>query len=230
MHHCWRHLTFLHWTIDPVHLQRLLPPGLTVDTHEGSAYIGLVPFTMHGIRISGLPAVPGLRASHETNVRTYVVDERGVPGVWFFCLDAANPVFVHTARAWYRLPYVRSKMTLELAQGSVTYASSRRWPRGVVAGCRVEATYSGDYAEPQPGSLEFFLVERYVLFAYGSGRLYEGRVWHAPYKVCPGNCISVEEDMLKALQIERPDEPPHVLHSPGVDVDVYSLRRAEPSR
>ena len=43
MHHRWDLLTFLHWRYDPAEGQRLLPPGLTVQTFDGSAGVGLVP-------------------------------------------------------------------------------------------------------------------------------------------------------------------------------------------
>jgi uncharacterized protein YqjF (DUF2071 family) len=224
MVHSWRNLTFLHWAVPAEQLQRLLPKGLTVDTYEGRAYVGLVPFTMQGIRLSWLPPVPGLDRSHETNVRTYVVDERGVPGVWFFSLDAANPVFVHTARVWYRLNYVRSQMSMVVTDGRATYGSRRRWPRVGSAECRVEVYCPGTPVEAEPGTLEFFLVERYVLFAQSPRGIYEGRVWHAPYKVTGGEVVNVQETMLEAAQIARPAGEPHVLYSPGVDVQVYKLR------
>lgn len=225
MYHSWRNLTFLHWSLEPEALQALIPKGLTIDTHEGRAYVGLVPFTMHGIRLSWLPAVPGLRASHETNVRTYVVDERGVPGVWFFSLDAANPVFVYTARVWFHLNYVRSQMSISATDEHATYGSRRRWPRPGSAECRVEVACPGVPQEAQPGSLEFFLLERYVLFSHARGRLFEGRVWHEPYMVTTGRCLSLSETMLAAAGIGRPAHEPHVLYSRGVDVEVFPIRR-----
>ena len=107
MYQSWRSLSFLHWKFDQEAVQKLLPEGLTVDMFEGSTYAGIVAFTMHGIRLPWLPAVPGTSAFHETNVRTYVVDERGRPGVWFLSLEASNGLMVGIARNWYRLPYYR---------------------------------------------------------------------------------------------------------------------------
>ena len=223
MFHSWRHLTFLHWPVPAEELQRLLPPGLTVDTHEGVAYVGLVPFTMHSIRLSWAAAMRGLRESHETNVRTYVVDERGVPGVWFFSLDAANPLFVRIARAWYRLPYVLAEMKVEREGDGWRYESVRRWPASPGAASNVLVTGIGEETVVDPGSLEFFLVERYVLFSYSAGRLLSGRVFHKPYSVHKATCGYVQENLVKAAQIERPESEPHVLYSPGVDVEVFGL-------
>ncbi len=223
MHHSWRHLTFLHWPVPAEQLQRLLPPGLTVDTYEGVAYVSLVAFTMRDMRLSWSPAVPGLSASHETNVRTYVVDANGVPGVWFFSLDAANPAIVRIARAWYHLPYTRASMSVETSERSATYECVRS-SQDPTCMSRVESVFSGEPLATTPGSLEFFLVERYVLFASWRGRLYTARVWHVPYPICAAECLFVSENLVKAAHIERPDVPPIVHFCPGVDVEVFTLR------
>jgi uncharacterized protein YqjF (DUF2071 family) len=221
MYHSWRHLTFLHWPVVVEDLQRMLPPGLRVDTYEGVAYVGLVPFTMHSIRIAGLPAIPGLSASHETNVRTYVVDENGVPGVWFFSLDAENPVFVQTARAWYRLNYVRARMSVSAGEERIEYSSRRR----VGGRCIVKAAFGGDARHADPGTLDHFLVERYALYAYSRGRLLRGRVRHGPYPLVRATCERVDDQLVAAAGLSTSDAEPHVLYSPGVDVEVFGIRR-----
>ena len=60
MKQAWRNLAFLHWEIDPDLIQQTLPPGLTVDTFEGKAFIGIVPFYMRHVRPVYLPSVPGI--------------------------------------------------------------------------------------------------------------------------------------------------------------------------
>jgi uncharacterized protein len=52
----WRELCFLHWRIDPQLLEPLLPDGLELDTFDGSAWIGVVPFRMHA-QPRGLPVL-----------------------------------------------------------------------------------------------------------------------------------------------------------------------------
>src|SRR5262249_24091783 len=110
MHQNWHHLLFLHWEVPPQELQRLIPSELTIDTFEGKAYVGLVPFTMSGVRPVLTPPLPWISSFHEINVRTYVHFRRKDPGVWFFSLDASSSIAVAAARATYKLPYFHSKI------------------------------------------------------------------------------------------------------------------------
>src|SRR5215213_9215217 len=88
MYQVWSHLLFLHWAVPVAALRPLVPPGLEIDTFDGRAYVGLIPFTMTGVRPAGIPAIPGFSDAHEVNVRTYVHRDGRDPGVWFFSLDA----------------------------------------------------------------------------------------------------------------------------------------------
>src|SRR5690606_7514720 len=105
MHQIWRYVLFLHWSIPPERLRPLLPPGLELDLYRGEAYVGLVPFTMTGVRPVLTPSIPFVSSFHETNLRTYVHVEGRDPGVWFFSLDAASTLAVIGARAALSLPY-----------------------------------------------------------------------------------------------------------------------------
>jgi len=107
----WHDLLFMHWRIPPQTLRPLIPPALDLDIFEGSAWLGIVPFRMTGVRLRATPSIPGLSAFPELNVRTYIV-AGGKPGVWFFSLDAASALAVATARAWFHLPYFRARMSL----------------------------------------------------------------------------------------------------------------------
>jgi len=53
-------------------------------------WVGLVPFRVVGLTLPQAASVPWLSRFAETNVRTYVIDETGRRGVWFFSLDAAR--------------------------------------------------------------------------------------------------------------------------------------------
>jgi len=225
----WRQLGFLHWEVDPDGLRSLLPPALTLDTYEGRAFVGLVPFTMHGVRPLRGPAWPFVSAFHEVNVRTYVHFEGRDPGVHFFSLDAASRLAVVGARALWKLPYHFARMSLEAQpDGRIAYASERRVPGPVPAGCRLVYGPRAD-SPPQAaptGSLEHFLAERYVLYAAAGGRLLKGRVHHRPYPLQGGECAKLEECLLAAAGVPRGEGPPLVHYAEGVDVEVFALEAA----
>ncbi|WP_257454875.1 YqjF family protein [Archangium lipolyticum] len=229
MYQRWKHLLFLHWSLPPEVVAPLLPPGLTLDTFDGRAWVGLVPFTMRGVRPRGLPAVGFLSDFHETNVRTYVHFQGKDPGVWFFSLEAANAIAVRLARAWFKLPYHYAGMELTAGpQGSsYAYRSERRWPGPTPARCAVRCTPKGTVSNSTPGTLQHFLVERYFLYSTAHGQLFRGQVHHTPYQVRGADVEGLDETLLAAAGIPRPSEPPMALFSEGVDVDVFRLRCVE---
>jgi hypothetical protein len=222
----WRHLLFLHWAVPPDRLRALVPDGLDLDLFEGRAYVGLVPFTMTGVRPAGLPAFPGLSSFHETNVRTYVHRDGRDPGVWFFSLDAANPIAVAVARAVFHLPYFPARMRLDAGPGSVAYASRRLRVGPGRADCAIRATPTGTPAPARVGTLEYFLVERYLLYASRGGRLYRGQVHHSPYPLQTAEVLEMRETLVAAAGIARQDEAPLAHYARGVDVEVFGLTRA----
>ncbi len=229
----WRDLLFVHWPIESEALRPLVPAQLELDLYDGTAYVGLVPFTMTGVRPVGLPSVPGVSSFHETNVRTYVRLGDRDPGVWFFNLEAASAIAVRLARWLFYLPYHYARMFLEHEvnsppdePGSILYAGTRQWPGPVPASYAIRARAEGRIEPAKPGSLEHFLVERYILFAARKSRLYQGRVHHTPYPLQPAKVLSLDETLLAALGIDRPDTLPLVHFAQGVEVEVYPLRRS----
>lgn len=226
--HQWRQLLFVHWELDPALLHATLPAGLRLDTHEGRAYVGLVLFTMRGIRPTRfLPPLPGVSAFHETNVRTYVLGPDGRPGVWFYSLDAANSLAVRAARWGWHLPYFRADMQLEQQGDRLRYASTRRWPPPAPAHAAVQASIGAPVGPIDPEGLTFFLAERYLLYACApSGALSVGQVHHAPYPLHHATLDALDEDLLAAAGLARPAEPLPALYSPGVDVEVFPLQPA----
>ena len=126
MYQEWRDLLFLHWEYSVAAIQATLPDGLFVDTFGGKAYLGIVPFFMRNIRPRFLPAVPGISNFMEMNLRTYVYDRAGVPGVWFYSLDANQPLAVRIARRLFHLPYEHAKMkSSRTSAGAIRYESVR---------------------------------------------------------------------------------------------------------
>jgi uncharacterized protein len=223
----WRHLLFLHWQVPVNAVQALLPKGLTADTFEGRAYVGVVPFTMRDVRPRWSPSIPGISDFHELNVRTYVHQEGRNPGVWFFSLDAAKLVAVLAARALWHLPYHWASMSLVLDDDRVHYQSRRLWPEPIPADFEARYRIGKPVGHARPGTFEHFLAERYILFAETApGRLSIGRVHHTPYPLHHADLIEWREWMVKAAGLPEPQGEPHVLYSPGVDVEVFALRSA----
>jgi uncharacterized protein YqjF (DUF2071 family) len=227
MYQSWQNLLFLHWRFDPDVVQRSLPEGLTVDTHDGAAWVGIVPFYMRNIRPWWFRTVPGISNFLEVNLRTYVYDCHGTPGVWFYSLDANQGLAVKWGRGLFSLPYWPSRMSaVEGADGAIDFCSHRTGTDPALATqFRYRAASPPRHAAP--GSLEFFLVERYILFARGRrGGLFSGQVYHPPYAISDAE-VSRSDDHLIAISsvgLPRPDRPfDHALLSRGVDVDVFPL-------
>jgi uncharacterized protein YqjF (DUF2071 family) len=219
----WRHLLFLHWTSAVDELAATLPSGLTLDSWEGKAYVGVVAFTMRDVSPSWAPPLRPISDFHELNLRTYVVAD-GVPGVWFYSLDAASRVAVSIARRFWGLPYHHATMQLTIDGDDVRYRSERKRPPPT------PATFSADYrvgaerACAAAGTLDHFLVERYVLYAASkSGGLRRGRVHHEPYPLRTATVARYAQSMTSAAALPIDDGAPLVHYSPGVDVDVFDL-------
>lgn len=225
MHQRWENLLFLHWTVDRDAIQRTLPPGLWCDTFAGTGWLAIVPFAMRGVRPAGLPAIGPLSNFLELNVRTYVHDDHGVPGVWFYSLDCNQPLAVWVARTFFRLPYEHAAMRADFAD-EADYACARR---GAGGQARFRWRAANDVRTASPGSLEFFLLERYFLYAAVGNRLLRGQVVHRPYEFGPA-----EVRELSTLPAEQagfpglPARPQHVCHAPGVDVRILGLQRLAP--
>jgi len=256
---CWHNLAFLHWRVPADKLATLLPSGLEVDTFDGSAWVGLVPFRMSGVRPWWFPSLPGVSAFDETNVRTYV-HHNGVPGVWFFSLDAANRLAVRVARWRWRLNYHHATMRVErigedagggggggdegLVYWSERTAKGSGSPgatgpgvpgAGVDLEIRLDGIDSPEGVDPEgharPGSLEHFLVERYVLFTRDptgdSSTVYSGQVHHSPYPLRGARVLRCTESLILASGIEVSGAATHALYSEGVEVEIFGLRPVE---
>jgi len=226
MYQSWRELLFLHWRCRPDVLQAVLPPGLTLDTYDGAGWLGVVPFFMRNIRPRWSPAVPGISNFLELNLRTYAIDANGRPGVWFLSLDANRRLAVWAARRYFGLPYHLARMQADWNRrtGHVRFACQRQGTRDRLT-CRFEYAPSGPIATASPGTLEFFLVERYDLFAQTSAGLMIGRVHHPPYQVSAVNLQHWDEHLIELAGLPLPGRPPdHALVSRGVNVEVFPIR------
>ena len=219
----WCDLAFLHWPVPASALKKHLPPGLELDVFEGQAWVGVVPFRMEDVAPRGVPALPWLSAFAELNLRTYVVAE-GKPGVWFFTLDAANPVAVRVARALMHLPYFDAAMRCEKREGWTHYASERTHRGAAAAELRARYRATGAASPVQRATLEHWLVERYCLYAAdGQRRIFRGEIAHTPWPLQPG-VVEMEANMLTdALGFPLSDAPPLVHCAQRLDVVAWSL-------
>lgn len=218
----WHDLLFMHWPVPAALLRAQLPAGLELDTFEGEAWIGVVPFRMSGIRHRFSPPLPWLSAFPELNVRTYVTS-RGRRGVWFFSLDAANPVAVRAARWLFHLPYFDARMTCVRDGEGVKY-SSMRTHRGAPA-CAFEADYrpTGPPRQAAPGTLDDFLTNRLSLYAADRrGRVYRGDIEHAPWPLQAAEAEVRVNSMTAPVGIRLPPRPP-LLHFARI-LDVWAWR------
>jgi uncharacterized protein YqjF (DUF2071 family) len=222
MRQYWGKLLFMHWALDADMLRPLVPSQLSIDTFDGKAWIGVVPFTMWGIRASFLPPVPGTSAFHELNVRTYV-HYQGVPGVWFFSLDAANKLAVWGARTFYHLPYFNAEMSLRQEGNSIKYHSKRADKRGASAELDAAWTTGEPLAQTRPGSLGFFLTERYCLYSYHREQLYRSRIFHQPWPLRSATLEGYQSTMVESLGIQAPKGEPVLHYAESIGVNIWPL-------
>jgi len=235
MRQIWRHLGFLHWPIAADAIARVLPSGLEVDTFDGVAYLGIVPFTIPLTRAAGWPRAPLAPAFHELNLRTYVHRGGREPGVWFFSLDAASRLAVAGARVAYHLPYFHAAIAMDVAGGGegaggdgggleIAYRSRRT---SITADAHFAGRYrpAGQVAPAEAGTLELFLAERYLLYAWTGRKLRSARVFHAPYPLQPAVATDVQQTLIAAAGLPvATDAPPLVHYAREVDVQIYRPR------
>jgi len=221
MRQTWHDLLFMHWPISASLIRPIVPPELELDTFDGEAWIGVVPFWMSGIRRRGFPAIPGLSRFPELNVRTYVrVQDK--PGVYFFSLDAASSIAVWAARRFFKLPYFHARMQTENRAEEILYSSNR-----VGNTARFEGRFHpiAEVRRSGKNTLEHFLTERYCLYTVAYGRVYRGDVHHQPWPLQVATAEITMNTMAAAAQIELPDTPPLLHFAKRLDVLIFPLQR-----
>jgi uncharacterized protein YqjF (DUF2071 family) len=215
----WNDLAFLHWPVAASLVAPFIPSGLTLDEYDGHAWIAVVPFTMSSVTMRGIPPIRGLSAFPELNVRTYV-RHRDRPGIWFFSLDAASRLTVFGGRLLFSLPYFYASMRVEQRGGRTHYSSRRS------ADVRFAASYraTGPVAATAPGSLEYFLTERYRLYAAERDVLSFADIHHMPWPLQPGEAEIERNDMLAANRLSAEGKP--VVHfAKRLDVVIWPLQK-----
>jgi hypothetical protein len=225
MHQSWHDLLFAHWPVPVDDLRRAVPASLPLDTFNDQAWVGVVPFRMSDVYPRYTFSVPGLSAFPELNVRTYVVVD-GKPGVYFFSLDAANPLAVRLARSFFHLPYFDAHMSLVEKDGWIEYRSHRTHndAPGAELVCRYRPV--GDPYLAQHGSLEEWLTERYCMYPAGAdGRLYRGEIHHAQWSLQPAAAEFETNTMVLPHGLQLPHYPPILHFARRLEVVVWGLER-----
>jgi uncharacterized protein len=221
----WVDLLFAHWRVPEDALREVVPPQLPLDLYDGSAWLGVTPFCVRGLRLRGTAPVPVLSTFPELNVRTYVSVE-GKPGIYFLSLDADSCVAVRAARRTYRLPYFRSRIRVERDEEGIGYDLLRTADDGPPA--YFVARYGAEGAElaPRDGSLERWLTERYCLYTLDEAeRIQRGEIHHPPWPLRPGWAEIEANTMAMPFGIDLEGEP--LLHfSPRQDVAIWPLQPA----
>ncbi|HVF05098.1 MAG TPA: DUF2071 domain-containing protein [Frankiaceae bacterium] len=222
MVHRWSQLTFLHWSYDPALVQDLLPDGLTVETYDGRAWVGLVPFHMT-VRAPGVPALPWASYFPETNVRTYVTGPDGINGVHFFSLDAARLGAVLAGRG-LNLNYRWSRMRLGRRGDVVRYTCDRRWP-GPPARNDTEVEVGDPIPAAELTEFDHYLTARFRLWTTLGGRPVRMQAYHPPWPLRRATVRRLDDTLIGAAGLPAPAGDPVVHFSEGVDVRVGPPRR-----
>jgi uncharacterized protein len=222
MHQNWGKLLFMHWRIEEKLLRPVVPKDLEIDTFDGSAWIAITPFTMWDIRAFPpfIPRIPGLNSMHELNVRTYVHHDR-VPGVWFFSLDCNSAAAVLGARMFFHLPYYNAEIELEEEDETIDYSLDRidDPPAQFEASWEIGETLPYSH----PGSLEFFLTERYCLYSEHDRELYRARIYHEPWPLQRATLLSLDSTMIESQGLPTPTGDPLLHYAEEISVDIWPL-------
>ena len=225
MYQTWANLLFLHWPVEAAVLAAHLPSGVKIDEWAGKAWITMTPLQISGLRLPLTPAVPYLSEFNELNLRTYVSRD-GVPGVWFFSLDANRLLAVAGANTFFSLPYYHADIEVKSPDETTFDFDSARREDGQYFRCRW--TNERNYAFAEPGTHEFFLVERYALYTESDGSIYRSRIAHDPWEISTVSGISVETDMLDRFGLADDASKPLSVHAAQTrHVEIWPLEKLD---
>ncbi len=216
----WNELAYFHWPYEPATVQRLLPPGMRVDTFDGAAWVGLIPFEMRDVQFGRSPPMRRLGTFIEVNVRTYVTDGLGRRSVWFFSLDVPRSAAVAVARSVFGLPYCWAHAEHSVDGDRHRYQTQRRWPAGEQAGADIRFRVAARIPDNETCALDHFLYARWAMVAQRRQQLSYGRVDHPRWPLHGVDAVEIDQTLIEAAGLPTPDGTPHAHYSPGVDVRI----------
>ncbi len=219
----WDDLAFIHWPISPDQLRPLIPADLTLDLFDGSAWLGLVPFEMRAVHPRKLPSLPWISNFLELNLRTYVTGA-DKPGVWFFSLEAANPLAVQLARRFFHLPYFNARMSSHEKEAGHYYFSHRTHRNAPAANLMCTYWPTGPIQPAAPGSFEEWLTARYCLYATDPDQtVWRGEIHHIPWPLQAAEVEISINTMFAPIGMKAPQSPFIVHFAKTLEVVAWDL-------
>jgi len=216
----WYSLLFAHWPMAKSHVRMLVPPELELDTFQNEAWVSITAFHVR-MRPRGLFALGKFWSFPELNCRTYV-RYRGLPGIYFYSLDAGSLLAVSGARMFYRLPYFRAKMTCLKGRSEVDYRSQRT---------SLAASFVARYKPVSPrrlaefGTLEHWLIERYCLFTVAGTKVWRADIHHQPWLLQTATAGISSNTVAAAAGLSLGGPPTLVGYAEQQEVLVWPLRK-----
>ena len=214
----WNDLLFAHWPVARDRLRDLVPRHFELDAFDNEAWVSITPFQLTDLSPRGAPPLPWVSSFNEINVRTYVTYQ-GIPGVFFFSLDANSALAVAGASSLFHLPYYLADISFAEVEGRLAYESRRS---------NGEAAFRGEYAPigaaftPKSGTLDHWLTERYCLYTYdASSRAYRVEIHHEPWQLQYAEAHIAENSMAHAAGIRLPSMAPVLHYSKRLDVITW---------
>lgn len=212
----WEDLLFMHYPMDPNVLRDYVPRELELDVFQNKAWITIIPFRVTKMKGRGIPSLPLLKEYLEINVRTYV-KYKGIPGIYFFSLDANHPLFVIGIKTAIGLPFKHAHIVFNQMENSFRFKHHRQSDKHATE--KIELTYKpGEVLfETLPGTLDYWLLERYCMYSYLGKYLIRGDIHHDKWKVSKATATTSINTMLSFLSPDNCPKIPSFLH--------YSKRR-----
>ncbi len=230
----WNDTLFAHWPVSVTDVARLLPDGLQPDIFQGSAWLGIIPHRMDRIKVRGVPAIPGARGFLKLAVRLCVREKhRGEPGIYCLSTETSNLLAVLTARIFCGQPYHWAEMRLEQRTEREFEFYSRRMMASPAA--VFKARYRGlgpsrRLLESRPGSLEYFLNERYSVYSLDrSGRTVRAGLHSVVSPLEDAEAQIDQNDLPAALGIQLGDVEPVLYYARRMAAYVWPGELVQPS-
>jgi uncharacterized protein YqjF (DUF2071 family) len=223
MHQEWRNLLFLSWKCEQDVIQQTLPPGLHVDTYKGSAYLTIVPFKIQNLNILNMPSVPIFSEFIEVNLRTYVYDKNGIPGIWFYSLDINSIIAANAGREYFSLPYHHADLMMSSGKEIEVRGNRSEEKASEMVFKYLPQTKA---IKAKTDALDFFLTERYALFSFNANQLYIQRIHHSPHPLTQCTLLQYKSHLFQLNSFTPPSTgPDHVCYSSGVDVNFFPVKK-----